>query len=277
MRKVIAIGALGGSGTRAVAKIFSQASIYLGDDLNAYLDNLIFTRLFKDPSWKSTATDSDINLRLGAFEEYMQTGYLSKVNARVLIQAARSNSFYNTRWNFYWHIFQKRLTKPSERKIWAWKEPNAQIYITELLDYFPKLKYIHVLRHGLDMAYSDNNQQLKNWGHLFNINLNGQESKVVLAQLQLKYWIESTRIAIQKMNSSKERCLIVNHSDLCNEPQKQVDKILDFAEMDISASNRSKLYDIPQKPQSTNRFKKQDLSIFSSNQLEFVKEMGFTI
>ena len=48
---MIAIGALGGSGTRAVAQVFLEAGIYMGDDLNRANDNLIFTRLFKDPNW----------------------------------------------------------------------------------------------------------------------------------------------------------------------------------------------------------------------------------
>lgn len=62
------------------------------------------------------------------------------------------------------------------------------------------MKYIHVLRHGLDMAFSNNIQQLKNWGLKFNIKLSGEETESQIAVKQLDYWIESTKDIIQKMN-----------------------------------------------------------------------------
>lgn len=43
----IAVGGVGGSGTRVVAQILSTAGIYMGDDLNIAHDNLWFTLLFK--------------------------------------------------------------------------------------------------------------------------------------------------------------------------------------------------------------------------------------
>ena len=49
MGAVIAIGALGGSGTRAIAQVLMDAGIYLGDSLNNANDNKLFTRLFKNP------------------------------------------------------------------------------------------------------------------------------------------------------------------------------------------------------------------------------------
>lgn len=44
---VIAIGALGGSGTRICAQILIELGVFMGHDLNNANDNLLFTRLFK--------------------------------------------------------------------------------------------------------------------------------------------------------------------------------------------------------------------------------------
>lgn len=41
---IIAIGGLGGSGTRAVAEVFIQAGLFMGDELNKSNDTLVFTR-----------------------------------------------------------------------------------------------------------------------------------------------------------------------------------------------------------------------------------------
>ena len=43
----VIIGGIGGSGTRVVAEILMRIGIYLGHTLNASLDNLWFTALFK--------------------------------------------------------------------------------------------------------------------------------------------------------------------------------------------------------------------------------------
>ena len=69
---MIAIGALGGSGTRAIAEVLIQSGIYMGDDLNGPNDNLIFTRLFKNPDWYRNSSDSQKQKRMILFEKYMK-------------------------------------------------------------------------------------------------------------------------------------------------------------------------------------------------------------
>ena len=68
MACVIGIGALGGSGTRAVAQFIIDLGVYLGDDLNFANDNLLFTPLFRNPTWYGNV--SDFSDRLKVFESY---------------------------------------------------------------------------------------------------------------------------------------------------------------------------------------------------------------
>ena len=71
------IGALGGSGTRVIAQIVNQLGYYIGDDLNKPNDNLVFTRLFKNPEWYKTTDQKEIYSRLEIFDEYMTSQKLS--------------------------------------------------------------------------------------------------------------------------------------------------------------------------------------------------------
>lgn len=68
-QKIIAIGAVGGSGTRVVAKIFMDAGVFVGDDLNAQNDNLTFTQLFKNPDWYNTELDVKSQKKVEATEQ----------------------------------------------------------------------------------------------------------------------------------------------------------------------------------------------------------------
>src|SRR5690606_16779845 len=61
------------------------------------------------------------------------------------------------------------LSQPKDRpntKYWGWKEPNSHIFLDYLCKSIPDMKYIHVCRNGLDMAYSTNQNQLKLWGEI---------------------------------------------------------------------------------------------------------------
>src|SRR3990167_6840991 len=65
----LAIGGVGGSGTRVVAAAAIALGFDLGSDLNPPLDNLAFTLLFKDPgiaSLDEEALDQRVRLLLAA-------------------------------------------------------------------------------------------------------------------------------------------------------------------------------------------------------------------
>lgn len=275
-KKVIAIGALGGSGTRAVAKIVKESGVFIGDELNGPLDNLIFTRLFKNPKWNKKAAISDINFRLSVFEKYMKGEKLDFGSFYELLKVAKSNKLSPSRYNFYFNVLKRRAILEKPRDVWGWKEPNTQFYIKEVLDYFPDLKYIHVIRNGLDMAFSTNKQQLHNWHWKFNID---KDFKNKESFNQLNLWIRSTKkvIKIAQEEKYKNRILILNHTALCDNPKEEIDRIIDFCGIPLSQEKLNKLYEIPGDKGSNDRYKNYDLSIFDSEQLKFVESMGFNL
>jgi hypothetical protein len=63
----------------------------------------------------------------------------------------------------------KLLTNDTIKKLdgWGWKEPNTYIILEKLNEYYPNMKYIHLIRNGLDMAFSENQNQVKLWDLYF--------------------------------------------------------------------------------------------------------------
>jgi hypothetical protein len=145
------------------------------------------------------------------------------------------------------------------------------------MKYFNELKYIHIVRNGLDMAYSKNKQQLKNWGWKFNIHLSGGENERELAIDQLDYWIRSNQFIKDTCSKHPERCLIVYHEEFCNDPVTQIDRMLDFAGIKTDLESRENLYKIPKNTGSNERFKDHDISIFSAEQIDQVIALGCPI
>lgn len=274
---MIAIGGLGGSGTRAVAKVFTQAGVYMGDDLNGVNDNLLFTRLFKNPKWYRSASEKEVRKRFDIFERYMSQGAITLSDFVEIYRSATSNEIFRSKIECYIELSGKIFKKRKRIEEWGWKEPNTQIYINELMEHFKDLKYIHVVRHGLDMAYSKNKQQLKNWGWKFNIHLSGGENERELAIDQLNYWIRSNQFVKDTCSKHPERCLIVYHEEFCNDPLTQIDRMLDFTGIITDIETRENLYRIPKNTGSNERFKDHDISIFSAEQIEQVIALGCPI
>lgn len=276
---VIAIGALGGSGTRAVAEILIKSDIYLGDNLNGPNDNLLFTSLFKNPRWYEKATKAEKMKRLALFQKYMTNDCLTIKDKADILRASYTNSNYNSRLKFNLNLlFKANFSKKQQNALWGWKEPNTFIYLPEIATFFPGLKYIHVIRNGLDMAFSKNRQQLNNWGRNFHIEVNGFESQSELASKQLDFWIVANKYAIEMGGKLlTDNFYLLNHEQLCLQPNEEVDKLLQFLNLEIAKKDREKLYKIPIVPSSNERYLNHDPSIFTKKQLEEVTTLGFNI
>jgi len=274
---MIAIGGMGGSGTRAVAEIFGQAGLYMGDDLNGANDNLFFTRLFKDPCWYKSASENNIEERLEIFERYMGQGSITPSDFVKICRVATSNKVYRSDTRFYINLSRKVFRKRTAIQTWGWKEPNTQIYVNTLMKYFKQLKYIHVIRHGLDMAYSKNKQQLKNWGWKFNIHLSGKEDEKELAIKQVDYWIRSNQYVQEICSKYPGRYMLLHHEELCNDTVTTIDRILAFSGIKTDVHNRNNLYSIPKNTGSNKRYKDQDISIFSPEQIKQIISHGYSI
>ena len=137
------------------------------------------------------------------------------------------------------------------------------------------MKYIHVIRNGLDMAYSTNQAQLHNWGDLFGRD-HVAHGGTQRAQKSLEFWIRANVQAIERgRNLLGERFLLVNYDDLCLNPGPHIQRICGFLGRDCSSQEFETLVRIPRIPASLGRFRTQDLSIFDPHQIDTVRSLGF--
>ncbi|MCX6216656.1 sulfotransferase [Spirosoma sp.] len=273
---VIAVGSLGGSGTRVIAQLLNMLGIFMGDNLNQSNDNLLFTLLFKDPLWFASATWSQIQYRFMLFEKITKGHKLNRselVNSiKVFLRSKHISVAMGLR-----IIFSNQFKlAPGRTNTWGWKEPNTQLFIEHLPRCFTALKYIQVVRHGLDMAYSSNRQQLQNWGYLFG--LSNSDESTESSVLQLEYWIRSNKYVIEQGRQLLgDDFYLLNYDRLCQYPEQELRALVAFLGITPSPELWQKLIDQIQISPSTNRYRQHDLSVFSNEQLNYVQSLGFSI
>lgn len=283
----IVIGGIGGSGTRVVADILKVFNIYIGEDLNRPLDNLTHTLLFKRPKWyyQNSLNNNKIEVGIGILEKSMtnKKSY-SFTEFAFLLNATISMAIYGHNiqkdgsgiWAFQRlrHILFSRRKDIISYAGWGWKEPNSHLILKNLNDKFPKLKYIHTVRHGLDMAYSPNQQQLFNWGKMFGVEI--PKKKEDIPEASFKYWVEVNKGIVEQGKAIGEgNILVLNFDNLCANPRVEVRKIIDFLEINVSDSQIKSAIGIPKIPDSKDRFKAYDLLECKEDDLEFLKAMGY--
>lgn len=287
MRGPLVIGALGGSGTRAVARICEELGAYLGCDLNAAHDNLWFTLLFKRSAWYARATPAQIDEALAILEKALTgRGDLQREERKLVWSAAREMSLrghdHRRRgWGFWPFLRAQRLLRaqpPGESRFawWGWKEPNSHIYLEHLARRFPDLRFVFVVRHGLDMAFSRNLAQLYNWGPQFGIE--PRSGRLRVPELNLKYWIATTQRALERgPELLGDRFLKLDFDRLCQEPEEVLPDLARLLERRPTEELQQRLRRHLVPPRSMGRYQQHDWKSFDPADVEQVRRAGFWV
>ena len=283
----IVVGGIGGSGTRVIAEILRSVGVYMGGDLNESMDNLWFTLLFKRPKRLShqsaIAQTEEISRGLRILEKAMTRGLTDHVepDEREFIEQAAMDSAANPRAMGAGQaqvasILASQPPDPQHHGAWGWKEPNSHIFLEHLARHFDGLRYIHVIRHGLDMAFSANRQQLVNWGEMYGVPCTSAERE--LPRAALRYWIRANRRAIDLgQRLLGDRCLILLFDELCIEPQTQISGLLDFLGVSCGSSTVGDLAKLVQSPSSMGRFRQHNLGRLDQADVAAVRDFGFDV
>src|SRR5581483_10191206 len=113
--------------------------------------------------------------------------------------------------------------RPAHRAPWGWKEPRS-IYLLQLLaDELPGLRFLHVVRDGRDMAYSENQVQLRKHGRAVLGDAEGGPSRSIALWSAV-----NLRAADLGERVLGNRYLRVRFEDLCAEPAATTAAVLDF-------------------------------------------------
>lgn len=137
------------------------------------------------------------------------------------------------------HGFQmvaNRLRKGPEplvgSQVWGWKEPNSHVVLPELLATFPDLRYVHVVRDPLDMAFSANTTQLRLWGPLHGVEVPREPDQIPNAQLA--WWLESTRRVLDMAKQMESRFLLIRFESFCAAPEEHIRHLAQLAELEVT-------------------------------------------
>jgi sulfotransferase family protein len=183
------IGATGGSGTRVVARIVQQSGMFIGADRNRSEDALDFAA-FSD-RWVNAFTAGERPPEL-----------VAELRALVARQA-----------------------RAAADHPWGWKEPRS-IYLLPLLDdELPGLRFLHLVRDGRDMAYSENQVQLRKHGDALLGDDDGRSAALRSISLWRDVNLRAADYGEQRLGS---RYLRLRFEDLCMYPVAGVGEILDF-------------------------------------------------
>lgn len=249
----VAIGGVGGSGTRLIASIVQKLGFYMGSDLNDSMDNLLFTLLFKRSElWPPENNQEELEYLTRLFTQYMHGQKYTKRDLHYLESLAAKERLQHTS-NWLKERVEHFLAHSSEHNAntsWGWKEPNTHIFMPAISKLIPNLKYIHVMRHGLDMAYSSNQNQMNLWGkEVFGKNFN-----VSLGEPSFRYWAWAHRRVATFRKKLGNRFLILNFENFCSSPRDSINQIAKFLEVQVSNKEIEALANGIKAPETKGRY-----------------------
>lgn len=192
----LVIGGLGGSGTRPVARIIARTGRFMGTNLNPPHDSMDMAEF----DWRHGLD----YLRSGETDEFRRD-----------FEAALAA-----------HLAPMNGDEP-----WGWKHPHSYLLIGFLAKRFDKLRFVHVVRDGLDMAFSKNQAQLRRYG-LLALGPGDDDDPV----RRIRFWAwANMRAADEGESLLGDRYRLVRFEDLCREPAVTVGCLLRFAQVPENA------------------------------------------
>lgn len=278
----IVVGGGGGSGTRVVAEILAGLGVDMGFDLNGAHDDLTWTLLLKRAWWKTGATDAQIHHAMSVYDRaragdrscrHADRRYAVTAAAQRVFRGTNKNPMARALWGAR-RVQRLAARRPlSEAALWGWKEPSTHVFLPELTEHYPGMRYIHMIRHGLDMALSTNQIQIRRWSREFG--LEPPRGPVSPCQ-SLAYWVRSnTRAMTTGTEQLGERFLLLRFEDLCDEPAAQIERVASFVGVTPSAETVERLSDLPRSPSSRGRFIGHPMDEFDPEDLGAVAGLGY--
>jgi hypothetical protein len=192
------IGATGGSGTRVLARIVRSGGLFLGTRLNDYEDAVDF----------GSYSDRWINAWVSA------NGALPGADVEKMASELE-------------HTVTRHCTDlPADARGWGWKEPRS-IYLLPYYDrVMPTLRYVHFVRDGRDMAFSENQNQLRKHGSVI---LDADQEKLARPLQSIVVWTRvNDRAADYGEQVLGDRYLRVRFEDLCSDPAGTARRVFEF-------------------------------------------------
>jgi hypothetical protein len=253
--------------------IFRKMGFHIGSDLNKALDNLWFSFLFRHPQILRYELP-DVSALWRIFQNATCHHELTDAQYVILNNLTRNRDAWSTSWlkNRVDNIIaSSKIRETGPRRI-VWKEPNTHIILDRLYEILPDLKYIHVVRNGLDMAFSNNQHQMRNWGkELFKLD------DIDKPEVSLKFWCLAQKRVIRITRKRPEQFLMVKYEDLCFSTRSTVQNIFSFIDHQFDNDDDFHDYKFIKPSQGIGRFRGFPGYPFSKEDVEYVRSLGFPV
>jgi len=189
----VVIGGSGGSGTRVVAMICHSLGFYMGD-LSYAFDSKVFENFFN--LWTK-------NYLLGCDSEKL-----------------------NDDFNKYLHDF----FRGKDYDKWGFKNTRTLFFISYFKSLFNEMKFIHVVRDGRDMVFSQNHRQPR---ELFDVFFDRAWSQSTVFEDAARFWNETNLISNEiGKKLLNDRYLLIRLEDLCFDKYNTLTKMLKYLDVD---------------------------------------------
>lgn len=270
----VVIGGLGGSGTRLAAHLVRELGFHLGDHLNFAFDNLWFAFLFRRPNWYR-ANPEQVPVALRLFEKAMRgnTSFEAEEEA-VLQEAVRQQG---SRAVELARSMRGGSGIPADAAGWGWKNPSTHVFIDRLAASFPGMRYIHLIRNGLELVGKAKlARQVSLWGPQLGIDP-PPDTAAPAPPAALRYWVRANRRALTLgPRLFGDRFLLLRYESLCEKPEDAVSTVAGFLgvhAIPAAVDRFSAFIDVP----SAGRDRSSMAGRMDPRDLAEVEAMGFRV
>lgn len=191
------VGATGGSGTRVLARIARSGGMFVGTNLNAHEDAVDF----------------------GAFSDRWIDVWLRSDGALDAETSAAMSSDLED-------VVRRHCSGLPDGTPWGWKEPRSIYLLPFFGEVLPAFRFVHFVRDGRDMAFSENQNQLVKHGPA----ALGSSADGLARPLQsIALWNAiNVRAADYGESILGDRYLRLRFEDLCADPAGTARRVYDF-------------------------------------------------
>ena len=270
MDPAVAVGGVGGSGTRLIATLLQELGVRIGEECHTRArDALWFSLLFKRVEILD-ADDATFDRMTRALVQALAGGQplsaQAEAEVRALADAPRMHHDPGQLAQIA-DTLVDAAARPPHGGAWGWKEPNTHVVIERLVPRLPRLRYLHVVRNGLDMAFSGNQRQRDLWGP----SVFGRRVEKTPRD-SLAYWCDVHRRVAAFGESMGDRFLWLDYDGLCRDPDTGLAALADF--LRVPRARMLALRPLVAVQETAGRGRGMPLDAFAEADLDYLRRLG---
>lgn len=288
----VVVGCVDGSASQMVAMILRERGCYMGKKLSPVLDNMDFANClggrwpwtkqhFPFDSIDDSVRD-DVNLfrkvyldeKLSLREkarvsmikmEHLNMASVAVASARALMQKTESIPGMTQRSN------TGELEDTEGCLKWGFKFPSSILFLKPMLEVFPDMKFIHLVRDGRDIVLSGAAGLLVHYAELFGLPKEGNVENLVEVWSRMNQYV----VDVCREHMPESNYFLLNLEKLCQEPRTEIGRMLKFVGLTIPQGNHL-VYHYVKAPATTGRWG-EDEYVFQNIDDSVLKQFGYEV